>query len=67
MVGKHGVRPDTEKIKAITDWSVPVDVKGLRKFVGLAAYLHKYSRKYAKMTVHLSCFVQEKWEVVLER
>ena len=43
IVVKHGVRPDPEKIKAITDWPVPVDVKGLRKFLGLAAYLHKYS------------------------
>ena len=31
-----------------------VDVKGLRKFLELAAYLHKYSRNYAEMTVHLS-------------
>ena len=29
IVGKHGLRPDPEKIKAITDWPVPVDVKGL--------------------------------------
>ena len=34
IVGKHGIRPDPEKIKAITDWPVPVDVKGLRKFLG---------------------------------
>ena len=54
IVGKHGVRPDTEKIKAITDWPVPTAVKRLRKLLGLAAYLHKYSRNYAKMTVHLS-------------
>uniref|UniRef100_A0AAV1U4G3 Reverse transcriptase domain-containing protein n=1 Tax=Peronospora matthiolae TaxID=2874970 RepID=A0AAV1U4G3_9STRA len=40
IVGKNGVRPDPEKIKAITDCPVPVDVKGLRKFLGLAAYLH---------------------------
>ena len=39
IVGKHGVRPDPEKIKAIIDWPVPVDVKGLRTFLGLAAYL----------------------------
>uniref|UniRef100_A0AAV1TV15 Reverse transcriptase n=1 Tax=Peronospora matthiolae TaxID=2874970 RepID=A0AAV1TV15_9STRA len=51
IVGKNGVRPD--RIKEISDWSVPVDVKGLRKFLGLAAYLHKYSRNYAEMTVHL--------------
>ena len=41
-------------IKAITDWPVPVNVKGLRKILGLAAYLHKYSRNYTKMTVYLS-------------
>ena len=29
IVGKNGVRPDPEKIKAIIDWPVPVDVKGL--------------------------------------
>ena len=63
IVGKNGVRPDPEKIKAITDWPVPVDVKGLRKFLGLAAYVHKYSRNYAEMTVHLSRLLKkdEKW------
>ena len=54
IVGKHGVCPDPENIKANTDWPVPVDVKGLRTSLGLAAYLHKYSRNYAGMNVHLS-------------
>ena len=64
IVGKHGVRPDPEKIKAITDWPVPVDVKGLRKFLRQAAYLHKYSPIfYSEMTVHLSCLLKKnvKW------
>ena len=63
IVHKHGVRPDPEKIRAITDWPEPVDVKVLRKFIGLAAYLHKYSRNYAEMTVHLSCLLKKnvKW------
>ena len=60
---KHGVRPDPKKIKAITDWPVSVDVKELRKFLGLAAYLHKYSRHYTEITVHLSRLLKknEKW------
>ena len=35
----------------------------LRKFLRLAAYLHKYSRNYAVMTVHLSRLLKknEKW------
>ena len=47
-MGKNGVRLNPEKIKAIIAWPVPVDVKGLRKFLGLAAYLHNYSRNYAE-------------------
>ena len=66
-MGKHGVRPDPKKIKAITDWPVPTDIKGLRKFLSLAAYLHKYSHNYADMTVHLSRFVEKEREVGMER
>ena len=64
IVGKHGILPDPEKIKAITDCPVPTDIKGLRNFLGLAAYLHKYSHNYAEMTVHLSRLLEknEKWE-----
>ena len=42
---------------------MPTDVKGLRKFLGLAVYLHKYSHNYAEMTVHLSRLLEknEKW------
>uniref|UniRef100_A0AAV1T7G5 Reverse transcriptase domain-containing protein n=1 Tax=Peronospora matthiolae TaxID=2874970 RepID=A0AAV1T7G5_9STRA len=63
IVGNHGVRPDPEKTKEVSDWPVPVDVKGLRKFLGLAEYLHKYSRNYAEMTVHLSRLLKknERW------
>ena len=62
-MGKHVVRPDPEKIKAITDGPVLVDVKRLRKFLGLAAYLHKYSSNFAEMTVHHSCLLEKdvKW------
>ena len=62
-MGKHGVRPDPEKINAITDWTVPVDAKGLRKFLGLAAYSHKYSRNYDEMTAYLSRLLKKnkKW------
>ena len=35
--------PTQKEFKAITDWPLPTDIKGIRKFLGLAAYLHKYS------------------------
>ena len=63
FVGIHSARPDSEKIKAITNWPVPADAKILRKFLVLLAYLQKYSRNYAEMTVHLSCLLNkyQKW------
>ncbi|KAF1324665.1 reverse transcriptase, partial [Globisporangium splendens] len=54
FVSKNGVRPDPEKIKAIVEWSPPNNVKDLRKFLGLATYLHKYSRNYAVISRPLS-------------
>ena len=54
IVGKHGVRPDPETIKEITDWPVSADIKRLRKFLGIETYVHTYSRNYAEMTVRLS-------------
>ena len=47
MVGRSGTRPDPEKVKAIVEWPVPKNVKELRQFLGLANYLHKYTRNYA--------------------
>ncbi|KAE9157640.1 hypothetical protein PF005_g32750 [Phytophthora fragariae] len=38
-----------EKVCAIAQWPVPVSQKDLRKWLGLANYLHKYSANYAEM------------------
>ena len=39
---------------AIVDWPVPKNQKDLRKWIGLANYLHKYSENYADMARPLS-------------
>ena len=54
IVGAHGVRADPEKVKAVKEWPVPRHVKDLRQFLGLANYLHKYSKNYAEQTKPLS-------------
>ncbi|KAF1329364.1 Pol protein, partial [Globisporangium splendens] len=52
-------RPDPEKIKAIVDWPRPRNAKDLRKFIGLATYLHKYSRNYAAISRPLSLLLKK--------
>ncbi|GMF53771.1 unnamed protein product [Phytophthora fragariaefolia] len=49
FLGKDGVRADPEKVCATAQWPVPVSQKDLRKWLGLANYLHKYSAHYAEM------------------
>ncbi|KAF1316914.1 reverse transcriptase, partial [Globisporangium splendens] len=59
FIGKSGVRPDPEKIKAINDWTAPTSQKDLRKFLGLATYLHKYSQNYAGIIRPLSTLLKK--------
>ena len=53
-MGTHGVRADPEKVKAVKKWPVPRHVKDLRQLLGLANYLHKYSKNYAERTKPMS-------------
>ena len=39
VIGKHGVKPDPRRVKAITDFPRPVDVTGVRSFLGLCNQL----------------------------
>ncbi|KAG3048649.1 hypothetical protein PC121_g19359 [Phytophthora cactorum] len=54
FIGKQGLRADPAKVKAIVEWPVPKNQKNLRKWLGLANYLHKYSANYADMARPLS-------------
>ncbi|KAF1324715.1 reverse transcriptase, partial [Globisporangium splendens] len=54
FVDKSGVQVDPEKVKAIDDWPVPQNVKQLRQWLGLANYLHKYTRNYAALVQPLT-------------
>ena len=49
FIGKRGLRADPAKVKAIVDWPIPKNEKDLRRWLGLASYLHKYSENYADM------------------
>lgn len=54
FVGKNGVRVDPDKVKAIDDWPAPTNVKQLRQWLGLANYLHKYTRNFAALVQPLT-------------
>ncbi|POM63968.1 Pol protein [Phytophthora palmivora] len=49
-----GVRTDQVNVKSIATWSTPRSPKDLRKWLGLANYLYKYSAWYAELARPLS-------------
>ena len=64
FVGRHGVRADPGKVKAVAEWPVPRNVKELRQWLGLANYLHKYSKNYAATAKPLSSLLKKEAEWV---
>ncbi|KAG3203351.1 hypothetical protein PC129_g22908 [Phytophthora cactorum] len=66
FVSNVGVRADPEKVKAVAAWLMPRSQKDLRKWLGLANYLHKYSTGYAGLARPLSELLKKdsdwRWE-----
>ena len=54
FVSRDGVRVDPEKVSSICSWPVPKNQKQLRQWLGLANYLHKYTKNYAELVRPLS-------------
>ncbi|GMF57311.1 unnamed protein product [Phytophthora fragariaefolia] len=53
-VSKDGVRADPEKISSIRSWPTPKNQTELRQWLGLANYLHKYTKDYAGLIQPMS-------------
>jgi hypothetical protein len=54
FVGVNGCRVDPSKVSAINQWPVPTTVTELRSWLGLATYLHKFSKNFAAIAQPLS-------------
>ena len=47
---EHGLKPDTSKVKAITEMPPPEDQAALQRFLGMLNYLSKYIENYSEKT-----------------
>jgi hypothetical protein len=46
VISEEGVSTDLVKVEAIQQWPVPVNVKQLRRFLGLARYYQKFVKNF---------------------
>uniref|UniRef100_A0AAV1TJ53 Reverse transcriptase domain-containing protein n=1 Tax=Peronospora matthiolae TaxID=2874970 RepID=A0AAV1TJ53_9STRA len=58
-VSKEGVRADPEKVSSIFSWPTPRNQTELRQWLGLANYLHKYTKNYAELIQPLSTLLKK--------
>jgi hypothetical protein len=49
VVAADGVATDPQKLEAVRDYPVPVDVKSLRSFLGLASYYRRFVPGFSKV------------------
>ena len=49
IVSEDGVSTDPEKVRAITDWPTPENLREVRSFVGLCSYYRRFVEGFAKI------------------
>jgi len=53
IINRDGIKMDPAKVKAICQWSRPVDGKSLQRFLGTANFHRDFSHKYSKIAAPL--------------
>lgn len=54
IVGNGSIRPDPDKISAITNFPVPCSVKQVRRFIGMCGYYSKFVKGYSSLSAPIT-------------
>ena len=54
IVSRDGIRPNPDKVSAVTEFPVPKNTKGVCSFLGLANYYRRFIQGFSKLAAPLS-------------
>ena len=59
VISRSGVSTDPQKIQAVQDWPVPLNVKDVRGFLGLTGYYRRFIKHYSLISRPLTLLLRK--------
>ena len=56
---EEGIKPNPTKIDTITKMKAPIDITGLRRFLGLTSYYRRFIKNYSKIAEPLNLLLRK--------
>ena len=69
LVTSEGIRTDPDKVSAIVDLAPPTNLRGLRRFLGMASWYRRYIEGFSKITAPLNRLLKkgQRWQWTAEQ
>jgi hypothetical protein len=62
IINKHGLAMDPKKIADILNWKAPIDVRGIKSFIGMARYYRRFIEGFSKIARPMATLLENKVE-----